>query len=135
MRFAVGRISRTAEIVYLKVLLTRVGSGRERIRRIDIDSIQESGQWKNTLKTRPIHLFRRSFVQRPDRVVGGFLKVGSQFYRRYTVRSYCPCYNNYVLASLTIILNLFIASAEKIQQAQFVLCRAFSFIMQYYVSL
>lgn len=76
--FAVGRISRTqVEIVYLKGIADEklVQEARERIRRIDIDSIQESGQLEEYIEDAPYSPFPTILrTERPDRVVGGLLE-------------------------------------------------------------
>lgn len=76
--FTVGRVSRTQiAIVYIKGIANDkiVQEARDRITRIDIDSIQESGELEEFIEDAPLSPFPTILrTERPDRVVGALLQ-------------------------------------------------------------
>ena len=76
--FTVGRVSRTqVAIAYIKGIANDkvVQEARDRITRIDIDSIQESGQLEEYLEDAPFSPFPTILrTERPDRVTGALFE-------------------------------------------------------------
>ncbi|HHX25255.1 MAG TPA: spore germination protein, partial [Firmicutes bacterium] len=76
--FTVGRVSRTqVAIVYIKGIANDkvVQEARDRITRIDIDSIQESGELEEYLEDAPFSPFPTILrTERPDRVAGALFE-------------------------------------------------------------
>lgn len=76
--FTVGRVSRTQiAIVYIKGIANDkiVQEARDRITRIDIDSIQESGELEEFIEDAPLSPFPTILrTERPDRVAGALFQ-------------------------------------------------------------